>query len=301
MFQRLSDIIQTALEGTSISRALKERMVFSIWQEVVGERIASNAFPYSLRGRTLYVSVASSAWCMELSLMKRQILERMNLHVEEPLLEDIRFGVSRHMRSSKMQDASLPEEEPEEPPGQEPLSPSEVAAIEDALDEVNDKALRAALLRLMHREARTRKWKMNRGWVRCATCATLVKDSQKCPFCKLIEREEILNRLASEISTTPWEKFEDLKIRCPDASLKDYIRLKSQILRNLSMEINAACRNLPPNTPPSAEIKAKIVTYGALKTGKSPQELTREHMESTVGRRFAGFFYMGKEQDSGSP
>lgn len=48
------------------------------WPEVVGDRIARVTEPRSVSRGVLFVAVRSSAWLMELNMMKREILERLN-------------------------------------------------------------------------------------------------------------------------------------------------------------------------------------------------------------------------------
>ncbi len=48
------------------------------WEEVVGERIAGVARPTGVSRGVLFVEVASSAWLAELTLMRHDILRRLN-------------------------------------------------------------------------------------------------------------------------------------------------------------------------------------------------------------------------------
>ncbi len=78
------------------------------WPEVVGERLASRSRPLLLRGKRLYLEVASSAWAAELSCrreeLSRLIRERAGVEVEEIL-----FTLRRVPREKAQE---------EEPPGE---------------------------------------------------------------------------------------------------------------------------------------------------------------------------------------
>lgn len=71
------------------SRALPE------WGERVGERIAGVTRPLRVSDGTLLVAVRSSAWLMELRMMEREILRRMNEGRERGRIDEIRFVIDR--------------------------------------------------------------------------------------------------------------------------------------------------------------------------------------------------------------
>jgi predicted nucleic acid-binding Zn ribbon protein len=70
-------------------RALEQRVSLA-WKDAVGETLARRARPESVRGKTLYVRVDSSALAHELALLKRQILDKLSRALGGPLVEDLR-------------------------------------------------------------------------------------------------------------------------------------------------------------------------------------------------------------------
>lgn len=48
------------------------------WREVVGTRVAQRSRPRALEGKTLHVTVNSSAWAQELSFLAPTIVEKLN-------------------------------------------------------------------------------------------------------------------------------------------------------------------------------------------------------------------------------
>ena len=70
-------------------RGLEQRVSLA-WKDAVGEALARRARPESVRGKTLYVRVDSSALAHELTLLKRQVLDRLSRSLGAPLLEDMR-------------------------------------------------------------------------------------------------------------------------------------------------------------------------------------------------------------------
>jgi predicted nucleic acid-binding Zn ribbon protein len=70
-------------------RGLEQRVSLA-WQEAVGEPLARRARPEAVRGKTLFVRVESSSLAHELTLLKRQVLERLGRALGGPLIEDMR-------------------------------------------------------------------------------------------------------------------------------------------------------------------------------------------------------------------
>jgi predicted nucleic acid-binding Zn ribbon protein len=70
-------------------RGLEQRVSLA-WKEAVGESLARRARPETVRGKTLYVRVESSSLAHELTLLKRQVLERLDRALGGPLIEDMR-------------------------------------------------------------------------------------------------------------------------------------------------------------------------------------------------------------------
>lgn len=75
---RLGDALGRFLDDRGLAPALERQGALVEWPEAVGGAIASVTEPRSVSGDALVVEVRSSAWLMELNLMKREILERVN-------------------------------------------------------------------------------------------------------------------------------------------------------------------------------------------------------------------------------
>jgi predicted nucleic acid-binding Zn ribbon protein len=70
-------------------RALEQRVSLA-WSDAVGAALARRALPEAVRGKTLYVRVESSSLAHELTLLKRQVLDRLTLTLGGPLILDLR-------------------------------------------------------------------------------------------------------------------------------------------------------------------------------------------------------------------
>jgi predicted nucleic acid-binding Zn ribbon protein len=70
-------------------RGLEQRVSLA-WKDAVGEALARRARPEAVRGKTLYVRVDSSALAHELTLLKRQVLDKLTRALGGPLVADLR-------------------------------------------------------------------------------------------------------------------------------------------------------------------------------------------------------------------
>jgi hypothetical protein len=65
--------------------------IWARWGSIVGERISSRAIPQALRGKTLVVGVANSAWLQELSYLKATLLDRLAEAVGPAAVREIKL------------------------------------------------------------------------------------------------------------------------------------------------------------------------------------------------------------------
>lgn len=83
--------IDTLTGQLGIARTLKQYNAITSWEEIVGEQIARVTKAQRIDNGVLYVSVATAPWRAELTMRKREILERINAAVAKGVVKDIRF------------------------------------------------------------------------------------------------------------------------------------------------------------------------------------------------------------------
>ena len=114
------------------SRAAVDR---DTWRRAVGRRIADRTDVGQLKQGELTVYVASAAWAQELSLLTREIIERLGAHGVR--VEKVRF----RLKAPQAPRAERPSQEEKPAPPPKPL-PAEFRA---RLDRVSDDELRGAI------------------------------------------------------------------------------------------------------------------------------------------------------------
>jgi len=142
--EKLSSTIEKILNDQGWGAKLKEYRVFSFWDRAVGPGIARHAQPASIRGKRLTVVVDSSAWMQQLSLMKPEVLSRVNDRLGPNGIESITLKLGELERT----DARPEEFQP--PAGK--LEAGELTRIEECIAGIKDQQTRDALRKVMEKD-----------------------------------------------------------------------------------------------------------------------------------------------------
>lgn len=76
--QALGDLLTRFLDKSGLAPKLEAAAVIPEWEERVGPQIAAVTEPLRVSGGTLVVAVRTSAWLMELNLMKAELMRHVN-------------------------------------------------------------------------------------------------------------------------------------------------------------------------------------------------------------------------------
>lgn len=74
----LGELLSRFLERKGLAAKIEAASVIPHWAELVGPQIAAVTQALRVSDGTLFVAVESSAWIMELNLMKSEILRQLN-------------------------------------------------------------------------------------------------------------------------------------------------------------------------------------------------------------------------------
>ncbi|NCO37736.1 MAG: hypothetical protein COZ06_25600 [Armatimonadetes bacterium CG_4_10_14_3_um_filter_66_18] len=164
----LGDLLGTAL-SPELERRMRCRQVVRRWPELVGAEIAKAAQPQALRGSTLFVTTSSAVWTNELTLLKPQILEKLNAALGEALIRDLVFrgGWAKEGQGAETTTSSGVAS-PRPQPG--PLTRPERLLVESLLTDLEEPRLRLALRSCAEQSLRLRKARRKAGWRECGAC-----------------------------------------------------------------------------------------------------------------------------------
>jgi predicted nucleic acid-binding Zn ribbon protein len=183
------DVIEAGLLSANLAQALRPHMAKVYWEGVVGPQVSGATQVIAVRGGdTLVVRTKNSVWANELTLLKTDILSRLNRAIGGRVLTDIRFEIG-------------PLNPKVEPPPDIPMpTPAELAAMALPLDvqqriarsagAIGDEDLRVRVHRGLTKAAQADEWKRSQGWTPCRRCGTLARpvegrEDHLCPVCRI--------------------------------------------------------------------------------------------------------------------
>ena len=88
---KVDSVLSAVLEKHGVKKQVERMSVLDRWPELVGEHIAEVTKAKGVADSTLFVEVRTSAWLMELNIMKREFLSKVNEGLEDAHLERIVF------------------------------------------------------------------------------------------------------------------------------------------------------------------------------------------------------------------
>ncbi len=145
---RLSHTLGGLLKARGLGSRLDEYRVFGQWEKSVGPVIARHAQPLTVRGKKLMLVVDSPAWMQQLSLLKPQIVEKVNTALGKETIKDITLRLGEVESREHLQEA---------PPRRTVLGRDEQGKIEDYVREINDADTRDAVRRVIEKDFLSRK------------------------------------------------------------------------------------------------------------------------------------------------
>lgn len=87
--QALGDVIQRYLEALDIDDKLKEVRLIRSWESIVGKMIANKTKKIYIKDKKLFVYLNSSIARNELSMLRDDLVKRLNQQAGGEIIEDI--------------------------------------------------------------------------------------------------------------------------------------------------------------------------------------------------------------------
>lgn len=89
--ERMDSVLADVLDEAGVRDHVERVRVLELWPEIVGEQVARVTRAKSVDEATLIVEVRSSAWLMELNMLKGDIVRRANERLSDTSIEKIVF------------------------------------------------------------------------------------------------------------------------------------------------------------------------------------------------------------------
>ncbi len=91
--ESIGNILKDFIAKANIEEKIAISSIFNHWQEIVGKEISKRAKPEKLRKGVLFVSVTTSTWANELSLMSANLVGKINSYIGKSVVKEIRFKI----------------------------------------------------------------------------------------------------------------------------------------------------------------------------------------------------------------
>lgn len=89
----LNGLVKKAIKDLGGRKHIKEEEIFNAWEEAAGNKASRHSSPVSFKSGLLVVNVDASAWLYELTLNKKEILEKLAGRLKGKKIKDIRFRI----------------------------------------------------------------------------------------------------------------------------------------------------------------------------------------------------------------
>jgi len=142
----VGELLGELLSRQGLEEKFEEYRVWLVWEACVGPQIAANATPLRLRDGVLEVRVSQPVWMQQLQLLKPQLLAKLNRQLDGAPLKDL------YLKRGALKPTAGSDDSPGIPWRQVRLDETERAAIQAALEPLDDSELRNPLQRLMEKQ-----------------------------------------------------------------------------------------------------------------------------------------------------
>lgn len=90
--QTIGDLIMRNLRAQGLETPLLQKRLIEAWPTVAGEAIARYTTGVRIHNQTLFVSLSIPALRADLSMRRKEFVDRLNEYVGNQMIADIRFN-----------------------------------------------------------------------------------------------------------------------------------------------------------------------------------------------------------------
>lgn len=95
MFRRkveiLDDVLNHFLRNEGLETPLLQRRLINAWEEIAGKTVAKYTQEKLIKNQTLFVKIINPALKADLTMMRSELIRKLNAYVGSMLIADIKF------------------------------------------------------------------------------------------------------------------------------------------------------------------------------------------------------------------
>lgn len=137
----MNSALHLVLKDMGLEKKLKERQCLLLWDEVVGEKLASVSQAEDVKNGVLFVSAKDPIWGQEIFNLKGLIIQKLNAKFGEEIVKDVKIKV-KHFKKKK-------KEKIKNAKGEAELDNEIICMVEKLTGKIEDEKMRQLLRRVM--------------------------------------------------------------------------------------------------------------------------------------------------------
>lgn len=268
----IKTIFPRMLEKMPIKREFKIHQAMYHWSDIVGSDIAAQSEPLKIEYRVLWLAVRSSVWSHHLMMMKRELIDKLNMYCAESLIGDIKFVSARAAAGQNGLKKAAAIEGDEQPVFRQIMLTAEASErIRQAAALVKNPELGQRAARLYRDDLTLRELKRRHGFTPCRHCGVLCS-GVLCTVCAREERQKKMAALRRLLNDLPWFTYAKINHELPCDS-GEYIAAKIELLQQYADKL--------PRDEQTALDSDELIMLTMLFCGVSCNEITDELMYKT--------------------
>jgi len=87
----IKEVLAQTISRLGLKKGLQDNRAVDCWEAVVGEKVAAKSYPLKITAGVLYIKTESPVWSQQLSLMAEELKQKMNEHLGQATVKQIRF------------------------------------------------------------------------------------------------------------------------------------------------------------------------------------------------------------------
>ncbi len=99
--KQLGPVIENILRRHNLWHGYKQHLIIESWPDIVGSDLAEVTRAESVSNGLLRITVKDSVWAYHLSMMKPQLIKRLNKYAGSKVVNDIFFQIGELEKKEK--------------------------------------------------------------------------------------------------------------------------------------------------------------------------------------------------------
>lgn len=231
---KINKIISKAINEKALNKDinLQKFTVYNVlynWEKIVGKDIALQSIPISIDNKILFIAVNSSVWCQHLSMLKDDIIYKINKFAGILLVEDLKFR-NQYYSKNKNNIVEKKEYNLANKIAQVKLTKEENDNIKNLTDNISDEVLRNNIKNVIRKNIAFNKIKNENNWHKCLNCNALcAKQEEYCTVCKIENKNKKASEIRKLLIEAPWLTYAELN-KYQKCTPKEFINEKVILL-----------------------------------------------------------------------